>query len=454
MRRWLERRRARSSPRIDVTAADALAELRRVTYEVYERNLVWKAFAWAPAYPPTFAPARDHIIGQLAALFPAAVTRATSAATCPWRELRDRLGRPDPVPGQPDLRRLADARRGRGVHAAAREVTGIATASDDFRRARWYTVRPAANRKPATYTCPLCRRQLPALSQHMLVLPDGDGGAAPSRAHRMRDEGPSGGPAAAARGGRAAAPGVAGTAAGPRLTSSAAAERMRRMRDFDPRLVGRLECAAWIAYYRREWLAFLRAAIRLTRHTFGLPWPATLYGSWLVLRANQLWAPYPDNDPEGARRCMRRFYSLLVRRHHERFDVDEAARLEVEWWRVHRIRQREQPGRRRGSTRRRADRAVRPRLSRRARGGAHGRTRADPGDGSQRPLGRRGLRPRAARCSSTSARRSCARTLRCSPRFTGENADHYVAQPHREQHDQEAGDETQADGPTRVPRPP
>ncbi len=115
------------------------------------------------------------------------------------------------------------------------------------------------------------------------------------------------------------------------------------MRDFDPRLVGRLECAAWIAYYRREWFAFLRAAIRLTRHTFGLPWPATLYGSWLVLRANQLWAPYPDNDPEGARRCMRSFYSLLVRRHHERFDIDEAARLEVEWWRVHRIRQREQP---------------------------------------------------------------------------------------------------------------
>ena len=36
-------------------------------------------------------------------------------------------------------------------------------------------MRPAANRKPATYTCPLCRRQLPALSQHMLVLPDGDG---------------------------------------------------------------------------------------------------------------------------------------------------------------------------------------------------------------------------------------------------------------------------------------
>jgi hypothetical protein len=112
------------------------------------------------------------------------------------------------------------------------------------------------------------------------------------------------------------------------------------MRDFDPRLVGRLECTTWITYYRRDWVRFLRAAVRLTRHTFGLPWPQTLYGAWLVLRANQLWAPYPDNDPEGARRCMRRFYALVARRHGEPFDVDRAAQLEVEWWRVHRARQR------------------------------------------------------------------------------------------------------------------
>jgi hypothetical protein len=44
----------------------------------------------------------------------------------------------------------------------------------DFRRARWYAIRPAANRKPATYRCPLCGGMLPALSDHMLVTPDGD----------------------------------------------------------------------------------------------------------------------------------------------------------------------------------------------------------------------------------------------------------------------------------------
>lgn len=107
-------------------------------------------------------------------------------------------------------------------------------------------------------------------------------------------------------------------------------------RSFDPRVVGQLECQTWITYYRREWAPFLVAALRVTRHAFGLSWPATLRGAWLVMRANQHWAPYPDNRPDAARRCMRRFYALVARSGHETFDVTEAARLEVEWWRVHR----------------------------------------------------------------------------------------------------------------------
>jgi hypothetical protein len=111
-------------------------------------------------------------------------------------------------------------------------------------------------------------------------------------------------------------------------------------RSFDPRKVGTLETDAWVTYYRHEWFAFLRAAISLTRHTFGLPWPQTLYGAWLVLRANQLWAPVPDNDPDGARRAMEKFYGLVARRYHETIDPAQAAALEVDWWRVHREHQR------------------------------------------------------------------------------------------------------------------
>jgi hypothetical protein len=40
--------------------------------------------------------------------------------------------------------------------------------------AHWYDWRAAQNRKPAQYRCPLCGRQLPAMSDHMLLFPDGD----------------------------------------------------------------------------------------------------------------------------------------------------------------------------------------------------------------------------------------------------------------------------------------
>ena len=58
---------------------------------------------------------------------------------------------------------------------------------------RWWEARLATNRKPTTYRCPLCGELLPALSQHMLLFPEGD----PSRrrhAHtecvmRARDQG-------------------------------------------------------------------------------------------------------------------------------------------------------------------------------------------------------------------------------------------------------------------------
>jgi hypothetical protein len=39
---------------------------------------------------------------------------------------------------------------------------------------RWWHVRRAQNRKPATYRCPLCGHFLPALSEHMLIVPEGD----------------------------------------------------------------------------------------------------------------------------------------------------------------------------------------------------------------------------------------------------------------------------------------
>ena len=68
---------------------------------------------------------------------------------------------------------------------------------------RWWTVRPAQNLKPATYRCPFCDQYLSALSEHLLVKPEGD-----DRRRRHAHTacvlgGTQGRAAAAARGGRA-----------------------------------------------------------------------------------------------------------------------------------------------------------------------------------------------------------------------------------------------------------
>jgi hypothetical protein len=40
--------------------------------------------------------------------------------------------------------------------------------------ARWWAVRAAHNRKPATYRCPFCNGHLPALIDHVLIAPEDD----------------------------------------------------------------------------------------------------------------------------------------------------------------------------------------------------------------------------------------------------------------------------------------
>ena len=107
-------------------------------------------------------------------------------------------------------------------------------------------------------------------------------------------------------------------------------------RSFDPVVVGNRETDAWVSYYRRDWGKFLRASVGMVSAGFGMNRLRTLEGAWYVLKANQLWAPSPDNQPDGARAYMRRFYAMVTEG-----DVDpaKAAWLEVEWWRVHRAHQ-------------------------------------------------------------------------------------------------------------------
>jgi hypothetical protein len=108
------------------------------------------------------------------------------------------------------------------------------------------------------------------------------------------------------------------------------------MRTFDPRVVARYEKENYVAYYQKDWLKLLRTSVGLVKASFGLTLPQAIYGAYLVARAEIAFAPFPNNDIPLAEEYVRRFYTFIKRVHREDFDAKEAARLEVNWWIVHR----------------------------------------------------------------------------------------------------------------------
>ena len=112
-------------------------------------------------------------------------------------------------------------------------------------------------------------------------------------------------------------------------------ETLSPMRAFDPRRVAHCEKEAWVAYYQRRWLSLMRWLVELVRATFGLSLWQAIYIGFPLTRAQIAFAP-KDNDVPLAIAYMRKFYAFVQRVHREDFDPDEAARLDVNWWVIHR----------------------------------------------------------------------------------------------------------------------
>jgi hypothetical protein len=111
------------------------------------------------------------------------------------------------------------------------------------------------------------------------------------------------------------------------------------LRSFDPFLIADLEYRMWVAYYLRRWTRLLVTSVRLLWLGFGGDMARIVPGAWLMLRAVRLWAPFPDNDPDGAQAHMRELYALVRLSFGEPADPARAASLEIDWWRAHRKRQ-------------------------------------------------------------------------------------------------------------------
>jgi hypothetical protein len=105
---------------------------------------------------------------------------------------------------------------------------------------------------------------------------------------------------------------------------------------FDPRRLAHYEMENYVAYYRKRWGRLLVVSIAMVREAYRLSWPEATYGAYLVARAEMAAAPFPKNDIQKAEANMRQLFQFLKKRYALDFDVAEAARLEVNWWVVHR----------------------------------------------------------------------------------------------------------------------
>jgi hypothetical protein len=106
--------------------------------------------------------------------------------------------------------------------------------------------------------------------------------------------------------------------------------------DLDPRKLAAYEKENYVAYYRKDWAKLLRVSVGLVKQSFGLTWLQAVYGAYLIARAEVAFAPFPENDLPKAEAYITRFYRFLKRVRHAGFEPARVARLELNWWIVHR----------------------------------------------------------------------------------------------------------------------
>jgi len=108
------------------------------------------------------------------------------------------------------------------------------------------------------------------------------------------------------------------------------------IRNLDPLKLAQYEKENYVAYYQKNWLKLLRVSIGMVKESFGLSWLQAIYGAYLIAQAEIAFAPFPNNDIPRAEAYVKRFYRFVKSVHREGFDVDRAAKLEVNWWGIHR----------------------------------------------------------------------------------------------------------------------
>jgi hypothetical protein len=117
------------------------------------------------------------------------------------------------------------------------------------------------------------------------------------------------------------------------------------LREFDPHEVARLETAMWRSYYDHERVKLFSQLATLLRQQFRLTFWRSCQGAYYAARSAVVFQRGRER-PEYMQALphLLDYYGLIHRTSLTPFDVRRVAELELEWWIVHRQRDRHKPG--------------------------------------------------------------------------------------------------------------
>jgi hypothetical protein len=121
--------------------------------------------------------------------------------------------------------------------------------------------------------------------------------------------------------------------------------RTTHLRQFDPDEVARLETAMWKSYYAKEKFQLFRELAQLMRTQYNMPLVRSNLVAYYAANAAVVFQKGKERpDYEKALPDLIKFYTAIRKMSDIPFDVDRAARLELEWWIIHRQRDKHGPG--------------------------------------------------------------------------------------------------------------
>lgn len=123
------------------------------------------------------------------------------------------------------------------------------------------------------------------------------------------------------------------------------APRQAKLREFDPNEVARIETAMWRSYYDKERLALFTQLAALMRSQYRMTLLRSNEAAYQAAKAAFVFKEGKQRaDYEKALPNLRNFYSDIRAQSDIAFDVERAAKLELEWWIIHRQRAQHKEG--------------------------------------------------------------------------------------------------------------